>query len=172
MTLSPCDTTPAQNKLSRHHHDMAWHHMTWKRHSARHGMTWHGITLLDINTWHDMWHLMTWHPSALTIPRQHKTSCGIIMTWHDMTWNHIAWYHYLTWPMMTWQDKARHYSYGIFHTHTLSSHSIWANMYHRSLRSLTTSRPWWRSQQTSNFQPEVAVTWHKPSFDIINQVLT
>ena len=116
MTLSPCNTTPAQNKLSRHHHDMAWHHMTWKRHSARHGMTWHGITLLDINT--DMtWHLMTWHPSALTIPRQHKTSCGIIMTWHDMTWNHIAWYHYLTWPMMTWQDKARHYSYGIFHTH-------------------------------------------------------
>ena len=105
-----------QHKTSCQGIIMTWHDITW--HETTLGKTWHDMTWHH-TAWYDYmtWHLMTWHPSALTIPRQHKTSCcGIIMTWHDMTWNHIAWYHYLTWPMMTWQDKARHYSYCIFHT--------------------------------------------------------
>lgn len=170
MILSPCNTTPAQNKLSRHHHDMAWHHMTWKRHSARHGMTWHGITLLDINTWHDM----TFDDMASLSPYDTTPAQNKLWHHHDMAWHDMESHCLISLPDMTYDDLTRQgKALQLWHfSHTLSSHSIWANMYHRSLRSLTTSRPWWRSQQTSNFQPEVAVTGHKPSFDIINQVLT
>ena len=115
MTLSPCDTTPAQNKLSRHHHDMAWHHMTWKRHSARHGMTWHGITLLDITTWHDIW----WHGSPQPLRYHASTKQVVASSWHGMTWHGITLLDITTWHDLWWPDKTRQ---GItamaFFTHT------------------------------------------------------
>ena len=59
------DTTPAQNKLSRHHHDMAWqyttwHHMTLKPFMAKHDMTWHHTAWYHYLTWP----MITWQDKA------------------------------------------------------------------------------------------------------------
>ena len=113
MTLSPFDTTPAQNKLSRHHHDMAWHNTMWdgmtshdmKTTHARHNMTWHGITLLDITAWHDIW----WHgiPEPL---RYHASTKQVVKasSWHGMTVHDMTSHDIKTIHGKTWHDMASH----------------------------------------------------------------